>query len=208
MGSHTGYCDWHDRSPCGWVNSQCFCIAVPRSILGDSTLQWRDLHTDFSDSQALRGAGPSFGIVTQFTFQTLPAPEISTFFNYNWQVSADQATQAILLYQNFSLSPSIPGELGFELNVFRGDNEGGLRLQLLGTYYGPPDQFVGMLDPFLDAMVRLIIHTSFSMYSYETRSASLARASHPRSIKQIGSKTRYFSQAQRWPAQTPAQALQ
>lgn len=94
--------------------------------------------------------------MTQFTFQTLLAPEVSTFFNYNWQLSVDQVTQAVLLHQNFSLSPSIPKELGLELNIFRGNNEGGLRVQLLGTYYGSPDKFSGMLDPFLDGMVHLL----------------------------------------------------
>lgn len=94
--------------------------------------------------------------MTQFIFQTLPAPEVSTYFSFSWQLSLDQAIAAISLYQNFSLFSSIVKELGLELNLSRGKAQGELQAQLLGSYYGNPDNFDGLLDPFLNTMVRLL----------------------------------------------------
>ncbi|KAH9917721.1 uncharacterized protein B0H18DRAFT_1200507 [Fomitopsis serialis] len=101
---------------------------------------------------ALRGAGPSFGIVTQFQFTTYVAPAQPTFFSYYWSLPLDQAITGISLYQNFSFSSSIPKEIGFEMDLTKGSSEGEILLNLVGSYYGSPDQYSAVVQPFLDAM--------------------------------------------------------
>ncbi|KZT64703.1 Glucooligosaccharide oxidase [Daedalea quercina L-15889] len=116
------------------------------TIVEASALQYPDLFW------ALRGAAPSFGIITHFHFHTFAAPTQPTFFNYFWSLPLDQAVSAISLYQNFSFSPAIPKEIGFELNLFTGTNEGEIKLNLQGSYYGSPENFEPIVEPFLNAM--------------------------------------------------------
>ena len=66
----------------------------------------------------------------------------------------DQAIEGISTYQNFSFSSSIPKEIGFELDLTKGTNKGEITLNLVGSYYGSPDEFSEIVKPFLDAMVR------------------------------------------------------
>ncbi|KAH9840540.1 uncharacterized protein C8Q71DRAFT_739894 [Rhodofomes roseus] len=101
---------------------------------------------------ALRGAAPSFGIVTHFHFQTFAAPTQPTYFNYYWSLPLDQAITAIELYQKFSSSPSLPKEIGFELNLFKGSAMGEILVNLQGSYYGSPEGYDAIVDPFLSAM--------------------------------------------------------
>ena len=44
--------------------------------------------------------------------------------------------------------------MGFELDLTKGANEGEISLHLVGSYYGDPDQFPAIIQPFLDSMVR------------------------------------------------------
>ncbi|KAH9840539.1 uncharacterized protein C8Q71DRAFT_888993 [Rhodofomes roseus] len=101
---------------------------------------------------AVRGAAPSFGIVTHFNFTTYVAPAQPTFFSYYWSLPLEQAISGISLYQNFSFSPSIPPEIGFEMDLTKGTNNGEILLNLVGSYYGSPDQYSAIVQPFLDAM--------------------------------------------------------
>ncbi|EPT01474.1 hypothetical protein FOMPIDRAFT_90148 [Fomitopsis schrenkii] len=101
---------------------------------------------------ALRGAAPSFGIITHFHFRTYPAPAQPTFFSYEWSLPLDQAITAISAYQNFTMSAPIPKEIGAEFNLRKGRQPGELSLNLGGSYFGSPDNFAGILTPFLDAM--------------------------------------------------------
>ena len=105
-------------------------------------------------AQAIRGAGPSFGIITHFYFQTYEAPAQPTFFSYSWSLPLQQAIEGISTYQNFSFSSSIPSEVGFELDLTKGTNPGEINLHLVGSHYGSPDHFSAIIQPFLDAMVR------------------------------------------------------
>ncbi|KAH9917719.1 uncharacterized protein B0H18DRAFT_1123430 [Fomitopsis serialis] len=101
---------------------------------------------------AVRGAAPSFGIVTHFQFQTFVAPTQPTYFSYNWSLPLDQSIEAISLYQDFSFAPSIPKEIGFELNLYKGVEQGEILLNFLGSYYGNPDEYDAIVKPFLDVM--------------------------------------------------------
>ena len=101
----------------------------------------------------MRGAAPSFGIITHFHFRTYPAPAQPTFFSYEWSLPLDQAIKGISTYQNFTMSAPIPKEIGAELSLRKGRQPGELSLNLGGSYYGSPNDFSGILTPFLDAMV-------------------------------------------------------
>lgn len=87
--------------------------------------------------QALRGAAPSFGIVTAWHFATLPAPPQTI----NWQLKWDPfsttpslATQLIALEKWISDPRGIPNALG--LSVALGPSNGKIGLQYTGTFYG------------------------------------------------------------------------
>ncbi|KZT64087.1 Glucooligosaccharide oxidase [Daedalea quercina L-15889] len=101
---------------------------------------------------AARGAAPSFGIITHFHVNTYAAPERPTFFDYQWSLPPNQTMAAISAYQNLSLSSSIPAEIGFELNLRKGNSRGDIRVDFLGSYYGAPENFSAIVQPFLDAM--------------------------------------------------------
>ncbi|EPS97931.1 hypothetical protein FOMPIDRAFT_55287 [Fomitopsis schrenkii] len=116
------------------------------TIVNVSTTAYTDLFW------ALRGAGPSFGIITHFYFQTYEAPAQPTFFSYAWSLPLDQAIEGISTYQTFSFSSLVPKEIGFELDLTKGTNEGEVTLNLVGSYYGSPDQFSAIVQPFLNAM--------------------------------------------------------
>ncbi|KAH9917720.1 uncharacterized protein B0H18DRAFT_1033526 [Fomitopsis serialis] len=101
---------------------------------------------------ALRGAAPSFGIVTHFHFQTFTAPTQPTYFNYYWSLPLDEAIAAISLYQSYCFSPAIPREIGFELNLLKGNSKGEILVNFQGSYYGNPDDYSAIVQPFLSAM--------------------------------------------------------
>ena len=56
-------------------------------------------------------------------------------------------------YQNFSANGSIPPEFGVELNLRKGNNTGEIMLNLIGSFYGLPENFKGIVAPFLAQMV-------------------------------------------------------
>ncbi|KAH9840541.1 uncharacterized protein C8Q71DRAFT_412158 [Rhodofomes roseus] len=116
------------------------------SVVESSASQHSDLFW------ALRGAAPSFGIITHFLFQTFFAPAQPTYFNYNWSLPLGQAVEAISMYQDFCFSPAIPKEIGFELNLYKGIEQGEILLSFLGSHYGDPDEYDAIVRPFLDVM--------------------------------------------------------
>jgi FAD/FMN-containing dehydrogenase len=65
--------------------------------------------------KALRGAAPSYGIVTQWVFDTLPAPKTTVTFNINLPEFSDTTSfvSAFKAYQNFVRNA--PNEMGMSL---------------------------------------------------------------------------------------------
>ncbi|KAG8763423.1 hypothetical protein FRC11_004034 [Ceratobasidium sp. 423] len=93
---------------------------------------------------ALRGAGASYGIVTEWTFSTLPAPPtvISYRVNYTAAVLTTQQTRELLKsWQKIALSA--PDNLSVICTVGRVRPIGGpnLLLEFRGTYYGTETEF-------------------------------------------------------------------
>ena len=84
-------------------------------------------------SWALRGAGPSFGIITAFTLRTYPMPLVTVHFDY-WFPAAEAgpAADALMAYQEWL--PWVPGELGLAFMYIRGEIDGTIEFKLTGEY--------------------------------------------------------------------------
>lgn len=85
---------------------------------------------------AIRGAGASFGIVTEFVLSTLPAPTSVISYTYVWATS-DSTTRAGLIqaWQSLMYDPALPWELSGTLSLGSGS------AIFYGTYVGTQDDF-------------------------------------------------------------------
>jgi hypothetical protein len=96
--------------------------------------------------KALRGAAPSYGIVTQWVFDTLPAPKTTVVFNINLPEFFDTTSfvSAFKAYQN--LVRNAPNEMGMTL-AFGASSGSALAVTLLGNYYGSRSSFNSLVQP-------------------------------------------------------------
>lgn len=96
---------------------------------------------------AIRGSGPSFGIVTSWTYQTIPAQD-SIGFTIQWQrkLSQSEFVTTYSAYQNFS--QTAPSDLGFDGDISGGQGSG-ITTTFLGFWYGAPSAFNSTIAPFL-----------------------------------------------------------
>jgi hypothetical protein len=127
---------------------------------------------------ALRGAGSSFGIVTQFKFNTFAAPTNNVVFNYNLPMGSNNVTLAasvIDAVQKFGNSNTPP-----ELNMRVLCN--GYSNQLLGVYYGTVANFNTTIRPLLQQLNMTFASgnpqnvswlTALSTYAYDNLSPPL-----------------------------------
>ncbi|THU86324.1 glucooligosaccharide oxidase [Dendrothele bispora CBS 962.96] len=88
---------------------------------------------------AMRGAAPSFAIITSFEFKTFPVPPHAVVFSYIWQLTYQQASLALLDFQSYALSKpnGPPTHLGGEILLKRGMTRGSVYFELTGAWYGP-----------------------------------------------------------------------
>ncbi|MBW0542198.1 hypothetical protein O181_081913 [Austropuccinia psidii MF-1] len=100
---------------------------------------------------ALRGAGPSFGIVTAFQFQTYPAPSQMTRFLYKWSLNQTQLAASLVKYQEFCASGP-PPQLGVIANLFKGSGAGTISFHFGGCWYGEDSGLDAIVEPFLSQM--------------------------------------------------------
>ncbi|KAF7321863.1 FAD-binding domain-containing protein [Mycena kentingensis (nom. inval.)] len=87
---------------------------------------------------AIRGAAPSFGIVTQYTYMTHPEPPNVVRFSYSFSnptLSATKFAAVIRGYQKWVLT--VPKELGIGANVW----DTGKTVEIGGFYMGSEDEF-------------------------------------------------------------------
>ena len=95
---------------------------------------------------ALRGAGSSFAIATNYRFQTFPAPEDNLVYNYTFApFDKTQATSAFDALQTFA-NTTMPREMNMRLN---GNHE---RESLVGVFHGSRSEFDGIMEPLLASM--------------------------------------------------------
>jgi hypothetical protein len=122
-------------------------VVAAQVVLANGTLITASATQNTDIFFAVRGSGPSFGIVTAWTYQTIAAQD-SIGFTINWKRTLSQAefVTAYQAYQNFSLTA--PKDLGFD-----GDIDGGqgspIALSFLGFWYGDASAFNSTIAPFL-----------------------------------------------------------
>ncbi|KAG9016327.1 hypothetical protein FRB90_003291, partial [Tulasnella sp. 427] len=95
---------------------------------------------------AVRGAAPSYGIVTAWTFSTLPAPPslINYWYTFTGTLNTQQAVQIIQGYMNFAASkPTKQLQSVMHLNV----DGGRLIISIMGTFYGSSSDFTAAITP-------------------------------------------------------------
>ncbi|KAJ7780277.1 glucooligosaccharide oxidase [Mycena maculata] len=101
---------------------------------------------------AIRGASPSFGIITSIEVQTFPAPQSAIVFQYGWE-SLDIATasNAIASFQTFAAS-NIPPEFGAELVFSAGPSSSHVAFGWTGAFYGNASDFNSTIAPYLKTL--------------------------------------------------------
>ncbi|KAG6848192.1 hypothetical protein H0H93_002542, partial [Arthromyces matolae] len=79
----------------------------------------------------LRGSASSFGITTSIEVDTKAAPASVTIFQYDWNLNATAAAQAMAAFQAFA-DTDIPAYLDGEVNLGRGSSPGTVSFSLVG----------------------------------------------------------------------------
>jgi FAD/FMN-containing dehydrogenase len=103
---------------------------------------------------ALRGAGMSFGVVTNLKFRTIPAPPENVLFYYPFSWNQTQARAGWDAWQTYcegSTSPQIPVEMNIRWVIVK-DSGNNLLFLLEGAYHGSNDDFATAITPLLNAL--------------------------------------------------------
>ncbi|KAJ7794542.1 glucooligosaccharide oxidase [Mycena olivaceomarginata] len=117
---------------------------------------------------AIRGASPSFGIVTSIEVQTFPAPPSAIVFQYTWNnLDIKTASNGIASFQTFAAT-NIPPEFGAELV------EGRVNFGLTGAWYGDAKLLNSTLAPYLKTLPKNPSSTTITPGSYINSVAVLA----------------------------------
>ncbi|KAG9084699.1 hypothetical protein FRC06_003940, partial [Ceratobasidium sp. 370] len=97
---------------------------------------------------ALRGAGPSFGIVTAWTYATLPAPD-NIGYELDYEPAAGGKDAFINAFKSFqSFARNAPSTLGMALAIVP-DGANKLTFSLSGNFYGSIADFNTTIQPLL-----------------------------------------------------------
>ena len=106
--------------------------------------------------QALRGAPPSFGIITKLKVLTHPAPTHATTFAFTYTWSTPEiASSAFQIFQHFTAETDLPSDLGLQVRYTAASPVPTFLLN--GAYYGD-DGIAGLnktIQPLLDALAAL-----------------------------------------------------
>ncbi|KAJ7840849.1 glucooligosaccharide oxidase [Mycena olivaceomarginata] len=116
-------------------------------VLGNGTIVSASAKVNPDLYWAIRGASPSFGIVTSIEVQTFPAPPSAIVLEYIWNdLDISTAADSITSLQTFAAT-NVPPELGAELLFTKGSSSGKVNLQLNGAWYGAPELFNATFAP-------------------------------------------------------------
>lgn len=98
--------------------------------------------------QAIRGAGPSFGIITQWTYQTHEAPTNVVSFNYTYSTpNSSEFSRLLSVYTDWALDWA-PPEIGLEADIVNGPAV----VSFVGMYEGQRDVFDSLMRPVLNSL--------------------------------------------------------
>ncbi|PVH77335.1 Glucooligosaccharide oxidase [Cadophora sp. DSE1049] len=111
-------------------------------VLANSTVVTASATQNTDLFWGIRGAGASFGIITQYKFQTFPAPSGNTIFSYNYNFNQAQAAAMHKVLQDYA-NTTMPAEMNMRMFV----NSYSFGLQ--GVYYGTQDNFKKAIAPLL-----------------------------------------------------------
>ena len=110
-------------------------------VLADSTVVTASQDENSDLFWALRGAGSSFGIVTNFVFDTFEAPSVNTVFNYVYEnFTRAEARNALEVLQTYANSTQ-PSE--FNLRLFHSHGN----TSFTGVYYGTEEDLAAEWFP-------------------------------------------------------------
>ncbi|KAF8514055.1 hypothetical protein JB92DRAFT_172397 [Gautieria morchelliformis] len=124
-------------------------VVSAKVVLANGTLVTASNTSNTDLFWAIRGGGPSFGIVTSWTYQTVPAPP--TTVNYQIQLgtlSVDQLVSAYLAWQSFA--STAPKELA--MAAVLGASGGTVSMTFSGNYYGSASQFQAVIAPLMGSL--------------------------------------------------------
>ncbi|CAG7850461.1 SubName: Full=Related to glucooligosaccharide oxidase-Laccaria bicolor {ECO:0000313/EMBL:CCA72155.1} [Serendipita indica DSM 11827] len=97
---------------------------------------------------ALRGAGPSFAVITTYKLLTVPVPAANSYFAYEWpDVRPEDSSKLLRHYQEWM--SSVPAELGMAFMLLPGSRPGVNKLYMNGQYLGDWDGLRAALTPLL-----------------------------------------------------------
>ncbi|KAG8905377.1 hypothetical protein FRB99_009046 [Tulasnella sp. 403] len=102
---------------------------------------------------ALRGAAPSFGIVTSWTFATLPAPQTNLEWQLTWgtQIQPAQLVSVLMAFQSFAFSA--PRNELSAVVYLAPDNTGTPQVSISGTFYGSQTEFNTAIAPLRNTLL-------------------------------------------------------
>ncbi|KAG8747633.1 hypothetical protein FRC10_000176 [Ceratobasidium sp. 414] len=115
-------------------------VTAAEVVLANGTLTTASATKNTDLFWALRGAGASYGIVTQWTFATLAAPTtvIGYSIDYNSALSGSKIASLLGAWQKLAIAA--PKEMAM-IGVVGPNGDGGLYLQFTGDYYGTKSAF-------------------------------------------------------------------
>ncbi|KAJ6474680.1 glucooligosaccharide oxidase [Mycena vitilis] len=151
IGGHSGYGGFGFTSRAWGLTLDV--IQSAKVVLANGTIAHASPTVNADLFWAIRGASPSFGIVTSIEVKTFAAPPSATAFKYQWDsLNITVAVTAIASFQTFALN--IPQELGAELvfSPVTSDSESQVSLQLTGAYYDSASKFHATIAPYLDKL--------------------------------------------------------
>ncbi|KAJ7798422.1 glucooligosaccharide oxidase [Mycena leptocephala] len=113
-------------------------------VLGNGTIVSASANVNPDLYWAIRGASPSFGIVTSIEVQTFPAPPSAIVLEYIWNdLDISTAADSITSFQTFAAT---------NLLFTKGSSSGKVNLQLNGAWYGAPELFNATFAPYLNTL--------------------------------------------------------
>jgi len=109
---------------------------------------------------AIRGAAPSFGIVTSLTVKTQAAPSQNVLFNYVFNLAnSTMAAKTFLAFQNYGAN-NAPPQLGIHPELGAG------YFAFSGVYYGSQSSFTTAIQPLLNAVPQKPASSSVQTYDW------------------------------------------